>query len=99
MIQSSPSSSKIYLLWKKGTTWELTRECFTDGVLSKIIGIAAVGRSTISARVALLVGSRGRPLRLLWFGGAGGDGHRAGGEESRDGQEFGEMHCGAGEIG
>lgn len=75
----------------------LTSDCGTLGVFSMLIRIAAVGRSIIPARIGLLVGWRGWGLRwLLWFG---WDGNCAGSEESRDGQELGEMHCGFLEIG
>ena len=78
----------------------LTSNCATCSICSKVIRVAAVGRSIIPALIDLVVvvvGWRGLGLGwLLWFGWAG---NHAGSEESRDGQELGEMHCGVFEIG
>lgn len=73
---------------------ELTSEGFAGSICPFVVRVAAEGCGIVPAVVALFHRwLRLGLLGLLRFGGSGGTGNRAGSEESRDGEDLGEMHC------
>lgn len=72
----------------------LTAHGLAGGVLSEVIGVAAVRGSAIAAAVALVGGGGGHMaglLRLVMVG-SSGDGESTGGEESNTSDDVGELH-------